>query len=269
ILPLDAASWLGGCIMRHAGPFLKAHRTAEKNISLALPEKTPTEKKAILNDMWDNLGRTIAEYPHLHHIASRIRITGKEHMEHVRDKKQGTIFFSAHLANWELLAVGAKTVNLPAALVYRKPNNPWVDGLLRRARSSAGGTDHIEKGPAGAKQILSTLRNGGAVGILQDQRLNEGLALPFFGHDAMTATAIAQFALKLGCPLYPTRIQRLKGAHFAMDILPPLDFSPGNNTENIQAEILNNINKIIENWVREAPAQWLWTHKRWPDKIYQ
>ena len=62
--------------------------------------------------------------------------------------------------------------------------------------------------------------------MLIDQKMNDGIAVPFFGRDAMTAPAIAQFGLRLGCVLVPVRTERLKGAHFRVTISPPLDIAP-------------------------------------------
>ncbi|MDX9860612.1 MAG: lysophospholipid acyltransferase family protein, partial [Rhodospirillales bacterium] len=85
------------------------------------------------------------------------------------------------------------------------------------------------------------------------------------GRDAMTAPALADLALKFGCPVVPGRIRRLKGAHFQLIALPPLDLP---NTGDRHADILaimTRINEIIEGWVRDTPEQWLWLHNRWPD----
>ena len=68
ILPLDAASALGGWLGRTVGPHLGVSSRAVKNLSAAYPEKTPAEIAAIVRGMWDNLGRVAAEYPHLSEI---------------------------------------------------------------------------------------------------------------------------------------------------------------------------------------------------------
>ena len=106
--------------------------------------------------------------------------------------------------------------------VYRRPNNVGVENLLLKARG-AGAEDLIAKGSSGAKKMLSILKSNGSLGILMDQKLNEGVAVPFFGKDAMTAPATALFALKFNCPLYPARVERLKGARFKVTIYPALD----------------------------------------------
>lgn len=267
LLPLPLASDAGGALLRLIGPHMGISRVARDNLDMAFPEKTAEEKRRILTGMWDNLGRVMAEYPHLHRIWRHIELRGGEHLAHARDTKEPAIFFGGHIANWEISALSAKAAGLPVHLVYRKPNNPGVDSLLRRARDS-GAAGHIEKGPSGAKEIFRVLRQGGAVGMLLDQKTgNGGIPVPFFGHNAMTTPAPAQFALKLGCKLYPTRAERLRGCDFRLTIFPPLAVvDTGDETADI-ARITGDINALLESWVRERPEQWLWIHKRWSSSL--
>lgn len=264
LLPLNTASNLGGWIGRSFGPGFGASNIARRNLKRAFPKKSEDEIESIIIGMWDNLGRTAAEYAHLHRIQNNIELLGAEYLDAARDSQKPSIFFAAHLANWEINATCAKRRGLDVHLVYRKPNNPGVDGLLRHARDS-GAAGHIEKGAGGARDMISVLKKGGALGILIDQKLNEGMAIPFFGRDAMTAPAIAHFALKFGCPIYPSRIERLKGAHFRMTVFPPLEISPTGDQERDTRAILTEINRRLESWIRERPEQWLWIHRRWPE----
>jgi KDO2-lipid IV(A) lauroyltransferase len=264
VLPLHVASNLGAGLMRRLGPRLGISRHAEKNIARAFPEKNETERRSILLGMWDNLGRTAAEYAHLHDIWSEVELVGQEHLIAARDSGKPSIFFAAHLGNWEINAISAKKSGLPIHLIYRRPNNPWVDGLLRRARDSAA-AGHIAKGSDGAREIFSLLKKNQAIGFLMDQKLNEGISVPFFGIGAMTAPAIAQFAIKFDCPLYPSRVERLSGAKFRVTIYPPLVPHFSGDKDSDVYQILSAINARIEGWVRERPEQWLWLHRRWPD----
>lgn len=269
VLPLDAASATGGWIMRTVGPWLGLSARARQNIQIAFPEKSQAERDKILVGMWDNLGRVAGEYPHLHHIWSRVELApdAAQILKSLRDDQKPGIVVAGHLANWEICSISAKQLGLDLNVVYRKPNNPWVDGLLRYARA-AGASGQIRKGRGGAREILSVLKAGGHVGVMVDQKLNEGVAVPFFGHDAMTADAIAQFALKFECPLVPFRVERLHGARFRITSAPPVAVVKTGDADADIKKILLDINLLIEKWVRENPAQWLWLHRRWPDKLY-
>ncbi len=264
VMPIEMASGLGGSIMRRVGPLMKKQQsTARQNLAAAFPEKTEQEREKIIGDMWDNIGRVIAEYPHLHRIWKQVDYPGTNHFAEARDKGGPTIFFGGHLSNWEISPIAAKASGLPIHLVYRKPNNPWVDNLLRYARSAAA-VGQIVKGREGAREIVSVLKKGGAIGMLIDQKLNEGIPVPFFGRDAMTAEAIGLFALKLNCALYPVQIERTNGARFKLTSYPKLEIVNTGDKDKDVREIMLRINEMLEGWVRQRPEQWLWIHRRWP-----
>ncbi len=268
MMPVAAASATGGFIMSRIGPRMGASRTARRNLARAFPEKTAAEREDIVRGMWDNLGRVVAEYPHLRGIASRIEVENKEIFDLLRrqaaDDKRPAIFFSGHLANWEVSGIFASMQGVKIHLVYRKPNNLGVERLLRHARGGHN-VGHIAKGVQGAREMFNVLRKGDALGILMDQKLTEGIPVPFFGHPAMTATAIAQFAFKFNCPVIPAQVQRLPGARFRLRLYPPMTIPRTGNRNADTLEMLTEINRYLEQWIRERPTEWLWLHRRWPE----
>lgn len=261
----DGASDLGGRIGRTLGPLLPSHRTARRNLERAFPEKSRTEIDAILTGMWDNLGRTIAEYPHLDALGERhTELLGGEILEALRDDGKAGLLVAGHFANWELPPVATRRIGLELALVYRAPNNPGVGDLLVAMRGAATAT-HIPKGPAGARSLARILSRGGHVGLLIDQKLSDGIAVRFFGRDAMTAPAAAMFALRLGLPFCPVRTERLGGARFRVTIFPSIDLPDSGDRDADIRTLTEQATALMEAWVRERPEQWLWTHRRWPD----
>ena len=94
LLPVSAASDLGGFLMRHIGPRMGITRVARKNLELAFPEKPAAQLQLIIIGMWDNLGRVIAEYPHLRKIWSRVELVGAEHLVVARESGKPAIFLA-------------------------------------------------------------------------------------------------------------------------------------------------------------------------------
>ncbi len=269
LLPLDWASGLGSVLARAIGPLLTAHRRARHNLARAYPEKSDAEIEAITRGMWDNLGRVALEYPQLRRIrafceGARIEVNGAEHLERVRKSGGSGIFFAAHLGNWEVPSIAVLHGGVPITLIYRAANNPFVEPLVRRTRRPSS-VSTIAKGPSGARQTLALLRKGGVLGMLVDQKMNDGIPVPFFGRPAMTAPALAQFALKYRLPVVPVQVERLKGAHFRVTFHPPLKLPEKGATPARVAQIMGRVNAMIEGWVRARPEQWLWAHRRWPD----
>jgi KDO2-lipid IV(A) lauroyltransferase len=232
-----------------------------------LPERGNDDVRRILRGMWDNLGRVVAEYPHLKDFAtenSRIEVVGTEHIHALRDDGKAGIFVSAHYGNWELNAAVAKWNGIDLVQVYRAANNPLVDPLITRARSHVAGR-HIPTGAEGARQIIAAIRTGEHLGLLVDQKMNDGIPVPFFGRDAMTAPAAAELALRYGLPIVPARVERLSGAHFRVTVYPPLDLTSTDNKTQDALHVMTAINSIFEDWIRERPDHWFWLHRRWPD----
>lgn len=270
-LPVDVASAAMGKAARLFGPCIPVSKVARVNLDLAFPNKTNAEKQEIILDCWENLGRVVGEFPHLQTITknpARLTIKGLEQVEAIRNSGKSAIIFSGHLANWEVFGAAAQREGLPISLVYRPANNPLTEALYRHARQDIA-QNLYPKNREGAKQILKGIRNGELFGMLVDQKMNDGMAVPFFGHEAMTAKAIAEFALRQNVPIYPGYIIRNQGAHFTMEILPALKLPTGNDHSANVRELLTTINQLLESWITAHPGQWFWLHRRWPKPLYK
>lgn len=270
VMPLDLASDIGGRMGRLVGPLLPFNERALANLRRAMPDLTPDEQKAVITEMWENLGRVVAEYPNLDRIwadrEKRIEFHGDALIrELITDGKPG-ILFSGHLANWELAQVGSRLEGLELSLIYRSPNNPLIRPLLKWLRRPASRT-HVPKSASGARQALSILKQGGHLGMLVDQKMNEGLLVPFFGIPAMTGSAIAAFGMHFQCPIVPARTERLGGCRFRVTVFEPLQIPRSGDRRADTAVLMLTINQLMESWVRERPGQWLWLHNRWPDTV--
>lgn len=261
VIGADNASALGGWIGRTIGPRLAATRKARANLEKSLPRE---DHDAILRDMWDNLGRVIAEYPHLKKIIhERVEISGLEHLEKI-GKDKPFILIGGHLANWELAPVSMNyRLDSPVAGIYREPNNRYAAKLLDSCRNFEDKGVYIAKSQSGTREMVQTIRNGGRLLILIDQKYNQGEAIEFFGRPAMTSTATAQLSLKYDIPILPMQIVRDKN-RFRIILHPQMDTSGKD-----EPTIMRDANALLEGWIRERPGQWLWLHRRWNSKALQ
>lgn len=271
LFPPAAASAIGGWLGRTVGPLLPTSRRAAKNIALAMPETTAAEKKRIVRGMWDNLGRLLGEYPHLERIVAGgagygVETWGRENAAEIEDAAGGHgLMIGGHCANWELFPPAMKHLGLECAQVFRPANNPLVNALIIKRRKFPDDM-LVPKGAAGARKAIEILKRGDRLGILIDQKMNDGIAVPFFGRDAMTAPAVAQFAIRFGLPVVPCWIVRLDGCRFRLEFHPPIrPPAPGGNRQEDIRSIMVAINKFVEDRIREHPEQWFWLHRRWPD----
>ena len=267
-LSVDAASNLGGALARGLGPRLALTRRAARHYARAFPEASDAEITDAMRGMWDNLGRTVFEYPNLTKIecytSNRVTVHGTEHIDALRDDGRAGIFFSGHMANWEIMPLSVAQRGCDISLVYRAANNPHVDQMILRARGAITHT-HVPKGSIGARQIIRLIKEGRHIGMLVDQKLNSGIEVPFFGHPAMTAPAIAQLALKYDLPLVPAGIRRTHGANFEVTIHPPLRHPRTGDTAADVRTLMGTINTFLEDAIRADPPNWMWLHRRWMD----
>ena len=270
MLGLTVSSAVGGFIGRNIfyriGGIMNR---ARENLRAAFPEKSQDEIEAIVIEMCDNLGRTVAEYAHLAKFSldganPRLEIVNREAGQAAMDTGKGVMFFSGHFANWEMMPFTARQLGFEGGEVYRPPNNPIIDRWLVEQRIKNGPAAQIAKGPAGTRKIFTLLRRGKAIFLLTDQKTNEGIAAPFFGREAMTTPAPAMLALKLGSVLLPASNERLPGSRFRMTVHPPIAYTPTGDQDRDVYALTCLINDAVERCVRYRPSQWLWIHRRWP-----
>ena len=272
-LPVTAASNLGAWLGAGLARVPALARRVEQNLHLVMPELAPGQRAAIITGVWLNLGRTVAELPHLRNFTltertpdqGQIQVVGAENLTKFQDSGQGRgcLLFGGHLANWELMYLVTAKLDQPMHVVYRAANNPLIDGWLWQVRK-ASSLGALAKGRTAARGILAALKQGDPVGMLVDQKMNDGIAVPFFGRPAMTAPALAQLALREHLAVVPVRCERLDGAAFRVTFLDPLAYSESGDRTADVAALMGQVNEILEDWIRARPEQWLWPHNRWP-----
>jgi len=269
LLPAGVASNIGGWVGRHIGSPLKINRRAMRHLELAFPDMPEDERKRIVAGMWDNLGRVVAEYPHLGAIAALdsglVEVINGQRL--VKEQKTGRpfILFSAHIANFELPPVSAHAHGVNLTIMARRVNNPFIHHLLMYFRQRATRKDSvIPKGIAGGRLAVKLLDRGLNLGLLIDQRASRGIPLPLFGKPARTTLALAKLAIDYDIPAFPARLERLGGARFRLTVEDPLKRRPDLGDKDAEAEaMMREVNQILERWISERPADWLWLHRRW------
>ena len=262
-LPLETASALSGRCWRLVAPRLKRHRRALDNLALAYPQMSLAERERVALAMWDNLGRTFAEFFHMEQIIAEDRIAFEplERFEAIAAAGP-CVLCGAHLGNWEILAYFGPRFGLPLAGVYQNLTNPLVDRWLREKRSPLYRGGLFGKSPATARALVRVAREGGYPAFLADQRTGHGIPAPFFGRPANSLTFPALIARTVGIPLYAGRVLRRPGVRFSICI-EPVEVPRTADREADVRVATANLQAQIEQFVREAPEQWMWAHRRW------
>jgi len=267
LLPAGAASRLGGFIGRMIGPRLAASRKAQRNLARALPHLTPAAQKTILTGMWDNLGRIMAEYPHLETLSrTHTTVEGTEIFLEALSTGKGVVCIGGHLGNWEINSAAClNQLGIATELTYRAPNNPHVDKKLMNFRTLGGKLRAHAKSKTGGKAMMQVIKNGGILGILIDQKYNQGVSVPFFGQPAMTNPFFVQLCQKYGAALVPIQCKRLKGARFHLKVYDPIPVYKEDGAPRPVEDVIADAHVLLERWITDTPEQWLWLHRRWKD----
>ncbi len=270
-LPIDLASDLGAALARAVGPLTRNHRAAERNLRLAFPHMGDAERRELLRQQWDNVGRVFFEFPIMDRLtpqSGRVEIVGGERLSRIASSGTPVVFVSGHFSNWEIMPAAILAAGIACEITYRAANNPYVDARIKASRARYGVRLFAPKGGDGAKELLAGLKEGRSVALMNDQKYDGGVAAPFFGRTVHTLPAGVRLALRFGASLQPMSVQRLKGARFRCVVHEPIAFKQtGARTADIESGV-RAINAFIEARVRERPHEWFWVHRRWPAGAY-
>ena len=269
IIGLKNASNLGAVLGRFIGPFFRSKNITKQNIKIGLGNLDEKRETEIINAMWSNIGRTFAEYSFLKNFKfdktnfSHIKINGTNYLEQIKKNNEPVIFYSGHFANFELMAMELDKFGIKAAAIYRPLNNFLLNPIMEYLRRKYICPNQIPKGRMGMREIINRVKDGCSIALMVDQRVGEGLRIPFFNKPAHTTTVPAQLALKYNCRLVPIFLERKEGINFEMTVHEPYEIQKTGDADRDTKSITLKINQLIEKMIIKNPTQWLWPHNRW------
>jgi Kdo2-lipid IVA lauroyltransferase/acyltransferase len=246
----------------------KLRRVGRRNLEMAFPEKTRKERAKILRGVFTSLGRQLAEVCLYRrytrgNVSKIVVYEGFENYERALARSKGVLFLTAHLGAWELSAFAHSLYGYPLGVLMRPLDNPYLDRLVRSYRTLHGNKT-VDKDFA--RGLIAAMRKGETVGVLMDTNMiaSQGVFVDFFGIQACTASGIARVALRTDAAVVPGFTiwdPMLKKYRLRFDPAATLI-----RTGDTEADVVANtalFTKIIEDYVRRYPDQWLWVHRRW------
>ena len=269
ILGIKNASTVGSILGKSVGPIFRSKKIIIQNIKIVFSKIDKNKQEQIIKKMWSNIGRTFAEYIFLKDFKfnktnfSHIKINGIEYLDEIKKSNKPAIFFSGHLANFELMAMELDKHGIKVAAIYRPLNNYFLNPLMEYLRMKYICPNQIPKGKTGLREIINKINNGYSIALMVDQRVSEGLEVPFFNQNAKTTTIPSQLALRYDCKLVPIFLERKNGVNFEMTIHEPYKVKKTDNSVQDTKDITIKINQILEKMIIKNPNQWLWPHNRW------
>jgi len=254
---------LGNILGKILGPFFRSRKLIEKNLEQANISKKISYKK-IINNVYGNYGRILAEYPFLKKFRNDqldryIEIEGLKNLEKIKLGNKKAVFISGHFNNFELMAMQIEKAGVDLCAIYRPLNNMFLNKTMEEIRSNFICKNQIKKGRSGTRKIIENLKKGRSVALMIDQRVREGIKSNFFNGLASTTTIPAQLIKKYKCELIPIYIERKNKYYFKMFVSEPIKISANKSI----GEITLHLNKILEKMIIKNVDQWIWTHDRW------
>src|SRR6266850_6222909 len=247
----------------------RLRRVGMRNLAMALPEKSRRQHARILRGEFTSLGRQLAEvcqFPRYtkENVGRVVVYDGFENYERAVARGKGVLFLTAHFGGWELSAFVHSLHGHPMQVVVRNLDNVYLDRLIQRYRSMHGNTtvskDNFVRG------LLDAMKAGEVVGLLMDTNMTppQGVFVNFFSIPACTASGLARIALRTDAAVVPGFTvwdSKLRKYILRFDAAVELV-----RTGDDQADIVANtakFTKVIEDFIRRYPDQWLWVHRRW------
>ncbi|HEX6059476.1 MAG TPA: lysophospholipid acyltransferase family protein [Gemmatimonadaceae bacterium] len=249
-------------------PFAIRRRVVERQVAAAMPELDAREVRRIARGAYEHLGRTTIEVALLPGLGPEgvlalfEGVDGWEHVERAMIAKKGILFVTGHLGNWELAGSYVASRGIPLDAVVRRQTNPMFDRWLNETRARIG--MHVVPDSEAVRRIPRSLKQGRAIALVADQGV-KGLAstfVPFFGRPAKTPRGPAVFALRFDAPILFATALRQPGGKYRFFIEPVPVVRTG-DTERDVDETVAAYTRVIEDFVRRYPEQYLWQHRRW------
>ncbi len=266
LLPHRVAVGLGAVVGTLVYAVARRRRAlALANLGAAFPEKEPQQIAEMAKRVFENFGRTAAEFLRTRHLSAEtvsnlVEIEGLEKVDRALQEGKGALMITAHFGNWELMARYLTDRGYRLSVVARDANDPRTTEIVNEIRRE-NGYQVFSRGNA-AKFILGCLRRNELVGILPDQNAGD-VFLRFFGRECGSVVGPAVIHLRTGAPLIPIFCVRLPGDRHRIEVHPPIETALTGDTDRDAKAIMEEVQAAIERQVRRYPDQWLWFHDRW------
>ena len=264
ILGIKLSSYLSGRIFTLIGPLFRSKKIINKNISIALENKSDLLIENYKKDMWNYYGKILAEYIFLKNFRNDttnkyIDVEGENFLDEIKKKNERVIFVSGHFDNFELMAMYLEKYKIDLSAIYRPLNNFFLNRIMEYLRKKYICKNQIKKGRSSIRELIKLFNNGSSIALMIDQRVSEGIKSNFFKKEAYTTTIPAQFVKKFNCRVVPIYIDRLDNLKFKLEIFKPIKFNQNDTVDKITEEL----NLWLEKRILENPSKWIWTHDRW------
>jgi len=236
------------------------------NLRLSFPGKTAAEINRIARGFYRNLTDLIVEtikMPDLtpDELRQRVRFTNAHLVQERLRAGQTVICVGSHTSNWEWIPSASVVNGIPVDSVYKPLSSPFFEELMQHVRSSHGAVPTPMH--ALPRQMVARKAVPRVIALVADQVPDvpeQAYWTDFLHQDTPFYPGAERLARSRNLPLFYTELVRIKRGHYELTFTnigdpPYTDLPPGT--------ILNRYRDALEITIRQNPADWLWSHKRW------
>lgn len=241
-------------------------KVAMKNLRLAFPDRSESERRAILDASWMHFGREALGYIRLQNmsldeIAASCPLVNAHLLDNAFARGKGVLLLSAHYGGWEVAGLAITSHVKNVRTVVRRLDNEYLERDLAAIRARTG-VEVVDRRKA-ARALMKGLSQNGMVVLLPDQAVQprEGILVPFMGHPAWTTDAPAKLALRNGSSIVFAFCIPDDAAH-RLELEEPIRVEQLSDEESADT-LTARINDVISQRIAARPELWLWMHDRW------
>lgn len=271
LFPLRTSMRIGKRIGALLGSRLsRLRRTARRNLEIAMPEISETERERIVRGTFESLGRHLGFVSHFRRFRQEdirndlVEIVGRENFYSAYERGKGVLFFTGHFGSWEVFNLLPPSFGYGMNILVRRIDNPRIESFVDSMRTRFGSVT-LDKSRS-ARTMFRLLKKGELLGILADLNVQskDGIFVDFFGVPAATTTSIAKLALATGSAVLPAfAVWDETKQKYVVYLEPEIGYDADDNSDENVRNLTQRITSSVEKFVRRYPEQWLWIHKRW------
>ncbi len=242
------------------------YKVVLENLQQSFPEKSDREIQLIIKTFYkilcDNILETLKGLTmRAEQFCRRYRFVGIDLLEREFAQGQSVLLAGGHFNNWEW---GVFSVSLwlqhRVVGVYKPIRNPLIDAYYKQQRERFG--LHLASMKQAGRAIAQYRQQPCAFVFIADQApsdVNNCHWVDFLHRETAFLQGVDKIARSTGYPVYYFDIKRLKRG-FYESTFSELVREPAKLPE---AKVTELLAKRLEQSIRERPADWLWSHKRW------
>ena len=261
LVPLKASRAVIGCIAATvAGRPTGWSERVRHNLELVYENRTEAELEAIITGVPKSIGYSFAELFSGKRFVDLVRNeplvgAGAHELMRLHAENKSAFLVTGHIGNYDAIRGALVARGYRLGGLYRPMNDKAFNASYVRAISRLGPL-LFPKGKVGLAHMMRHLKQGGMVGVVNDQFAQNGVNVSFLGRPAKTALSIAEIAIRNSIPFFPCYGIRRADGGFDLIIEAPIVASNA-------LEMMEAFHKSLERMIEQYPEQWLWSHRRW------